>query len=57
MDNIRLGIASAKRLGVPELLDAEDFGIEKLSMCTYVSELYKKVRYRQLSKLTITVGA
>ena len=44
--NIKLGIATAKRLGVPELLDAEDFGIEKLSMCTYVSELYKKVRIR-----------
>ena len=44
MENIKMGIATAKRLGVPELLDAEDFGIEKLSMCTYVSELYKKVR-------------
>ncbi len=39
--NITIGIQAASKLGVPQLLDVEDFGLEKLSMVTYISEIYK----------------
>lgn len=37
--NITLGLEAAQRLGVPMLLDPDDFGLEKLSMCCYLSEV------------------
>jgi hypothetical protein len=39
--NIKAAYTVAEKLGIPELLDPEDFGLEKLSMMTQMSEVYK----------------
>lgn len=39
--NIALAYRAAKQIGIVELLDEEDFALEKLSMMTQLSEVYK----------------
>jgi len=41
--NLTIAFKAAAQLGIPELLDQEDFGLEKLSMMTHLSEAYKKI--------------
>jgi len=39
--NLKIAYQVAKQVGIVELLDEEDFGLEKLSMMTQMSETYK----------------
>jgi hypothetical protein len=39
--NIKIAYEAAAKLGIPELLDPEDFALEKLSMMTQMSEGYR----------------
>ena len=41
-DNIKLGINAAANAGCNDIMDAGDFGLERLSMQTYLSCVYKK---------------
>lgn len=41
-DNIKLGINAAAKAGCSDIMDAGDFGLERLSMQTYLSCVYKK---------------
>eukprot|EP01102_Stenamoeba_stenopodia_P018287 TRINITY_DN6682_c0_g1_i1.p1 TRINITY_DN6682_c0_g1~~TRINITY_DN6682_c0_g1_i1.p1 ORF type:complete len:413 (-),score=130.57 TRINITY_DN6682_c0_g1_i1:76-1314(-) len=41
LHNISLALDTAEKLGVTKLVDAEDFGKERNSMMTYLSQLYR----------------
>jgi len=43
VSNIRLAFDAAAKLNIDQLLDPEDFAIEKLSMITYISVVYRQL--------------
>ena len=48
LENLKIAFGAATKLGVTDLLDPEDMlmpqGPEKLSVCTYLSEMHKFFR-------------